>query len=134
MCMRATEEGCVLADQQKALEAKVADMGSRLTQVETDIGKIRAESRDGFKQGAESMREINASVSNLAHDFAQRFNNIETTVVAEKAKWGETLRWIVKVSVKVLLAGVLVAMGINAIDKFFSGLSRGDVPCEKVER
>ena len=119
MCMRATEEGCVLANQQKALEAKVADMGTRLTQVETDIGKIRSETQNGFKQGAETMREINASVSNLAHDFAQRFNNIETTVVAEKVKWGETLRWVVKITVKVVLAGAGVAMGVTAIENFF---------------
>ena len=119
MCMRATEEGCVLADQQKKLEAKVADMGTRLTQVETDIGKIRSETQNGFKQGAETMREINASVSNLAHDFAQRFNNIETTVVAEKVKWGETLRWVVKITVKVVLAGAAVAMGVTAIENFF---------------
>ena len=119
MCMRATEEGCVLANQQKALEAKVADMGTRLTQVETDIGKIRSETQNGFKQGAETMREINASVSNLAHDFAQRFNNIETTVVAEKVKWGETLRWVVKITVKVVLAGAAVAMGVTAIENFF---------------
>ena len=119
MCMRNSEEGCVLADQQKKLEAKVADMGTRLTQVETDIGKIRSETQNGFKQGAETMREINASVSNLAHDFAQRFNNIETTVVAEKVKWGETLRWVVKLTVRVVLAGAAVAMGVTAIENFF---------------
>ena len=32
-----------------------------------------------FKQGAEVMREIGEGVSNLAHDFGQRLNNIETT-------------------------------------------------------
>ena len=60
------------------------------------------------------MREISASVSNLAHDFGQRFNNIETTVVAEKVKWGETLRWVVKLAVKVILAGAVAAMGVTA--------------------
>ena len=72
----------------------------------------------GFKQGADAMREISASVSNLAHDFGQRFNNIETTVVAEKVKWSETLRWIVKITAKVVLAGAAVAMGINAVRGF----------------
>lgn len=132
--MRATEEKCALSKQIDAVKEDVDSLKKRMTAQEDAVKKMRAEAQDGFKRGAESMREINVSVANLAHDFGQRFNNIETTVVAEKVKWGETLRWIVKVSVKVLLAGVLVAMGINAIDKFFSGLSRGDVPCEKVER
>lgn len=112
MCMRATEEGCVLAAQQNELK-------ERVTVLERDVANIRAETQAGFKQGAETMREINTSVANLAHDFAQRFNNIETTVVAEKVKWGETLRWVVKISVKILLAGAAVAMGLTAIEKFF---------------
>lgn len=119
MCMRATEEGCVLANQQKALEAKVADMGTRLTQVETDIGKIRSETQSGFKQGAETMSEINKSVANLAHDFGERMNNLDKRIVAEKEKWGETLRWVVKITVKVVLAGAAVAMGVTAIENFF---------------
>ena len=134
MCMRATEEGCALSEQINALKKDVDALDRRMTAQEEAVKKMRSETQEGFKQGAVAMREINTSVSNLAHDFGQRFNNIETTVVAEKVKWGETLRWIVKVSVKVLLAGVLVAMGINAIDKFFSGLSHGEVPCEKTER
>lgn len=112
MCMRATEEGCVLAAQQNELK-------ERVTVLERDVANIRAETQAGFKQGAETMREINTSVANLAHDFAQRFNNIETTVVAEKVKWGETLRWVVKVAVKVILAGAAVAMGVTAIQNFF---------------
>ena len=107
MCMRASEEGCVLAAQQNELK-------ERVTALEKDVAEIRAETRSGFKQGAETMREINTSVANLAHDFAQRFNNIETTVVTEKVKWGETLRWVVKVAVKVILAGAAVAMGVTA--------------------
>ena len=58
-------------------------------------------------------------MSNLSHDFGQRFNGIEATVVAEKVKWGETLRWVVKVAVKVVLAGAAVAMGVTAIQNFF---------------
>lgn len=112
MCMRATEEGCILAAQQNELK-------ERVTVLEHDVANIRAETQAGFKQGAETMREINTSVANLAHDFAQRFNNIETTVVAEKVKWGETLRWVVKVAVKVILAGAAVAMGVTAIQNFF---------------
>ena len=119
MCMRATEEGCALLKQVDALKKDVVLLDKRMTTQEDAVKKMRAEAQDGFKHGAESMREINVSVSNLAHDFAQRFNNIETTVVAEKVKWGETLRWVVKLSVKVLLAGAALAMGVNVIENYF---------------
>lgn len=116
--MRATEEGCVLANQQNELKAKVTEMDARLTKVEVDVGKFRSETQDGFKQGAEAMQKINASVANLAHDFGERMNNLDKRIIAEKEKWGETLRWVVKLSVKVLLAGALVAMGVTALEKF----------------
>ena len=127
MCMRATEEGCILSEQQKNLAGKVANIDERLTKVETDVGKIRSEAQDGF-------RSLNSSINNLAHDFGDRMNNLDKRIIVEKEKWGETLRWVVKVSVKVLLAGTLLAMGINAIDKFFSGISHDAVSCEKTER
>lgn len=119
MCMRATEDGCILSEQQEALKQKVSSLDNRMDKLENEFASMRSETQDGFKQGAVAMREISASVSNLAHDFGQRFNNIETTVVAEKVKWGETLRWVVKLTVKVVLAGSLVAMGVTAIEKFF---------------
>lgn len=117
--MRNSEEGCILSEQQAALKKEVSSLDERMDKLEKDFATMRSETQDGFKQGAVAMREISASVSNLAHDFGQRFNNIETTVVAEKVKWGETLRWVVKVSVKVILAGAAVAMGVTAIQNFF---------------
>ena len=119
MCMRAKEEKCELSTQIDALKKDVVSLDKRMTAQEDAVKKMRAEAQDGFKHGAETMREINVSVANLAHDFSQRFNNIETTVVAEKVKWGETLRWVVKLSVKVLLAGAAVAMGVTAIENYF---------------
>lgn len=118
MCMRNSEEGCILLEQQAALKKEVSSLDERMDKLEKDFATMRSETQDGFKQGAVAMREISASVSNLAHDFGQRFNNIETTVVAEKVKWGETLRWVVKVSVKVILAGAAVAMGVASIHNF----------------
>ena len=105
MCMKATEEGCVLAAQQKELK-------ERVTVLERDVANIRAETQAGFRQGAETMREINTSIANLAHDFGQRFNNVEATVVAEKVEWGKSLRQILKWTAKVVLLGALVAMGV----------------------
>lgn len=113
MCIRNSEDGCILAAQQNELK-------ERVTVLERDVANIRAETQAGFKQGAEAMREINTSVSNLAHDFAQRFNNIETSVVAEKVKWGETLRWIVKWTARVILAGACAAMGVTVWKNMFT--------------
>ncbi len=112
MCMRATEEGCVLAAQQNELK-------ERVTVLEHDVAKIRAETQEGFKQGAETMREINTSVANLAHDFGQRFNNMEATVISEKVEWGRTLRKIALWSAMVLLSGCAVAMGVTIYKNFF---------------
>ena len=119
MCMENHEEGCVLRKQQEDLKKQVDGIETRLSTVESDVCELRAETRYGFRQGAEAMRALDTSLTNLAHDFGQRFNDIETTVVAEKVKWGETLRWVVKLSVKVLLAGAAVAMGVTAIENFF---------------
>ena len=71
------------------------------------------------------MREINTSVTNLAHDFGQRFNNIEATVVSEKVEWGKTLRKIALWSAMVLLSGCAVAMGVTIYKNFFSNLTGG---------
>lgn len=114
MCMKASEEGCVLRAQQEELKGQVANIDERLTKVEADVGKIRAEAQDGFKQGAEAMRQINVSVANLAHDFGDRMNTIGKRLVDEKEKWGETMRWIVKWTARVILAGACVAMGVTA--------------------
>ena len=116
--MRNSAEGCELAAQQEALKKDVAALDKRMTTLETSFDTMRSETQSGFKHGAVAMEEINKGVANLAHDFAQRFNNIETTVVAEKVKWGETLRWVVKLTVRVVLAGAAVAMGVTAIESF----------------
>ena len=120
MCMRNTAEGCILSEQQSALKKEVLSLDERMDKLEKDFATMRSETLDGFRKGAEVMREIGESVANLAHDFGQRFNNIETTVVAEKVKWGETLRWIAKTVTMVILAGAAVAMGITEI-KYFLG-------------
>ena len=109
MCMRATEEGCVLAAQQEELK-------DRVTVLERDVANIRAETQAGFKQGAEAMREINTSVANLAHDFGSRMTNMEARIITEKEKWGEVLRLILKWGAKALILGALVGMGVNIVN------------------
>ena len=100
------------------LNERVTKIEGRMSQVEHDVGKMRAETQDGFKQGAESMRQINTSVSNLAHDFGERMTNLDKRIIEEKQKWGDTLRWAVKLAVRVIIAGAALAMGITAWNNF----------------
>lgn len=88
------------------LNKRVDGIESRMSQVEHDVGKMRTESQDGFKT-------LTASVSNLAHDFGSRMNSMDARLVEEKVKWGDTLRGIVKWTVKVILICVLAAVGLN---------------------
>lgn len=117
MCMKSSDEGCVLREQQAELKAQVEGMDQRLTQVEHDVGKIRSETQEGFRQGAAQMNAINAAVTNLGHDFGERMNGFDKRLVTEKEKWGETFRWVVKVVVKLLVAGCAVAMGVTAVQQ-----------------
>ena len=114
MCMKNSEEGCILSEQNKQLAAKVENMDVRLTKVEVELGSVRSETQEGFRQGAEAMRALDLSLSNLAHDFGDRMNNLDKRMVAEKEKWGEVLRSIVRWSARILLSGAAVAMGVTA--------------------
>ena len=96
------------------LNKRVDGIESRLSQVEHDVGKMRSESQDGF-------RAINASIANLAHNFGQRMNTLDARIVAEKEKWGATLRSIVTWAVRTILAGCAVAMGITAWRSLMGG-------------
>ncbi len=118
MCMANSEEGCILKAQQNELKEKVAQMDERLTKVEGDVGKMRSETQEGFKAGAAQMHAINVAVTNLGHDFGERMNGFDKRLVTEKEKWGETFRWVVKVVVKLLIAGCAVAMGVTAVQQF----------------
>lgn len=118
MCMKATTEGCVLQAQQDQLKAQVKLIDTRLTNVEADVSKIHSETQEGFKAGAAQMNAINAAVTNLGHDFGERMNGFDKRLVTEKEKWGETFRWVVKVVVKLLIAGCAVAMGVTAVQQF----------------
>lgn len=101
-----------------SLNERVTGIEGRVTQLEHDVGKMRSETQEGFKAGAAQMNAINTSVDNLAHDFGERMNGFDKRLVTEKEKWGETLRWVVKVVVKLLIAGCAVAMGITAVQQF----------------
>ena len=106
MCMKATPEGCELRDELKETKTAVAALDTRLTKVENDVGSMRSETQEGI-------RALTASVANLAHDFGSRMNSMDARLVEEKVKWGDTLRGIVKWTVKVILICVLAAVGLN---------------------
>ena len=118
MCMENSEEGCILKAQQEELRKKVVNIDSRLTQVEHDVGKMRTETQEGFKAGAAQMNAISTAVNTLGHDFGERMNGFDKRLVTEKEKWGETFRWVVKIVVRLLVAGCAVAMGVTAIQHF----------------
>ena len=94
------------------LNKRVDGIESRMSQVEHDVGKMRTESQDGFKA-------INASLSNLAHDFGSRMNSMDARLVEEKVKWGDTLRKMLLWAVRVILVGALAAMGLTAYKTIF---------------
>jgi hypothetical protein len=104
-----------------ALNKRVDGIETRMTQVEHDVGKMRTETQDGFRQGAETMRQLNTSISNLAHDFGSRMNAIDARLVEEKVRWGDTLRKILMWAVRVILVGALAAMGLTAYKTVFGG-------------
>ena len=96
----------------ETLNKRVDGIENRMSQVEHAVAKMRSESQDGFKA-------INTSLSNLAHDFGDRMNNLDKRLVEEKQKWGDTLRSILVWTVRVVLAGCAVAMGVTAWKTLF---------------
>ena len=97
----------------ETLNTRVDGIETRLKQVEHDVGKMRSESQDGFKA-------LNASIANLAHDFGNRMNSMDSRLVEEKTKWGETFRTIVKWIAALLVAGCATAMGVTAYKSIFA--------------
>ena len=112
MCMKATPEGCELRDELKETKTAVAALDTRLTKVESDVGKMRSETQEGI-------RALTASVANLAHDFGSRMNSMDARLVEEKVKWGDTLRKMLLWAVRVILVGALAAMGLTAYKTIF---------------
>lgn len=94
------------------LNERVDGLESRVAKVESSVSSMRSESAMGF-------RDLHKCVDSLAHDFGDRMNNLDKRIVAEKEKWGDVLRSVVIWTVRVLLAGCAVAMGITLTKEFF---------------
>ena len=117
MCKAANN--CELTERVNDLGNEMENVKSRLTKVETSMDSMRTETRDGFASSREDMKQISAAVNALGHDFGSRMTVIESRIVSEKEKWGDTLRWTVKVTVRVICALALVAGGITVFKNFF---------------
>lgn len=96
----------------EALNERVDTIETRLSQVEHDVGKMRTETQECF-------HSINTSITNLAHDFGTRMNNLDKRIIEEKEKWGTALRTILLWGAKALIIGAMLAMGINIARQFF---------------
>ena len=117
MCKEATN--CELTERVNNLGNEMEKVKSRLSKVESSMDSMRNETRDGFAESREDMKQLNSAVANLAHDFGERMTVLER-MTAEKERWGETLRWTVKVIVRVLCALSLAAGGITVCKLFFA--------------
>lgn len=118
MCKAANN--CELTERVNELGNEMENMKSRLTNVETSMDSMRNETRNGFESSREDMKQVTAAVNALGHDFGSRMTIMESRIVTEKEKWGETLRWTVKVIVRVLCALALAAGGITVCKIFFA--------------
>jgi len=96
MCMQANEsESC-------KLNATVSALGKRVDAIETRLDAVESTSRTGF-----------ASVNSNIETLSQQIANMDKRIIEEKTKWGETLRGIVKWTVRAILAVVTYAAGVN---------------------
>ena len=111
MCMKATDEGCVLKEQLKTVQGAIEDHSARLTQVEHDVAQMRSEAQNGFSV-------INSAVNSLAQEFGVRMNNLDRRFIEEKERWGQTLRTLLTWGAKALILGSLVAMGVSTWRSF----------------
>ena len=59
MCMKATEEGCILAGQQKELKEKVADIDGRLTKVEAEVARFKEKAERSFERFQDAVKALN---------------------------------------------------------------------------
>jgi len=92
-------------------KAHYDDLEERVTELEEAVGHLREETRSGFNG-------INANIETLSQMIA----NMDKRIIDEKVKWGETLRGIVKWTVRALLATVTYAAGVNLTQSLFPAI------------
>jgi len=85
-------------------------LDQRVTDLEGEVAELRSETRTGF-----------ASVNSNIETLSQQITNMDRRIIEEKVKWGETLRGIVKWTVRAILAVVTYAAGINLTKDLIPG-------------
>jgi len=78
------------------------ELETRVTQLEASVAELRSETRTG-------LASVNGAINTLSVQLA----NLDKRIIEEKQKWGETLRGIVKWTVRALLAVATYAAGVN---------------------
>lgn len=105
------------------LKKRVDGIDDRVTNLENAVAEMRRESQEGFQS-------LSKAVNQLGHDFGTRMNTLDQRIVnekakhdervdAEKSKWNELLRTVVKWSAIVILSGASVAMGVTIYKNIF---------------
>jgi len=105
MCMTANEEASC------RLNATVAALSRRVDAIEARLDAVESTTRDGF-----------ATVNSNIETLSQQITNMDKRMVEEKQKWGDTLRGIVKWTVRAILAVVTYAAGVNLTKDLIPGL------------
>lgn len=96
MCMKS--EDCKLQERVDAIDQRVTRLETRMA--------------DGFQT-------VTAAVNQLAADFGNRMNTLDSRIVEEKAKWGDCFRSWLGWIVKLLILGCGAAMGMTAWKMIF---------------
>lgn len=84
------------------LKSRVEDVEKRLNKLEASVGDVHTEVKTGL-----------ASVNGNINMLSAMMVNMDKRMVESREKWGDTLRMIVKWTVRVLLAVVAGAAGVN---------------------
>ena len=95
----------------------LAAIGVRVNALEDEFKSMKGNITVGFNG-------VNTAVANLANEFGTRMNTLDRRIVEEKAKenerkaaertkWHDLLRNLVKVGAYTIICGAAVAMGVN---------------------
>ena len=83
-------------------KAHYDELNERVTVLESEVNELRSETRTGFNA-------VNANIETLS----QQITNMDRRTIEEKVKWGEVTRNMVKWTVRIILAIVAYAAGVN---------------------
>ena len=99
--------------------AENCKLQERVEQIDSRVTKLEDQMHDGFAAVTNAVSVTNAAVDKLASEFGTRMNNIDSRLVEEKVKWGDTTRSIVVWATRTILLGAAAAMGLTAWKMIF---------------